>query len=160
MIKLINKFIRDTSGNFAMIAALASPVLMLMTAGAMDMARYRGAVDELQDIADFAAIAGAREMVLANSNAGSIETAVQNVIQSRMGSKFSGETYTKLVDVRMNDGQVSVDLSIQIDGMLGQSLFPDNGLDTWSKQTVMQSPPDLRKSASSVSLLIEKDPSR
>ncbi|MCI5048568.1 MAG: pilus assembly protein, partial [Aquisalinus sp.] len=128
MKQLIGSFIRDTAGNFAMIAALATPVLLLLTAGAMDLARYRTSVDELQKVADFAAIAGAREMVLANSNAASIETAVLNVIQSRMGSKFSGDTYTKLVDVRMDEGEVTVDLSIQIEGMLGQSLFPDNGL--------------------------------
>ena len=128
MEKLISKFIRDTSGNFAMIVTLASPVLMLMTAGAMDMARYRGSVDELQNIVDFAAIAGAREMVLANSEQSSIEAQVNNVVTSRMASKFGGKSFTKNIDVRMDDAEVYVSLSMQVNGVLGQNLFPDNGL--------------------------------
>ncbi|MCI5046890.1 MAG: pilus assembly protein [Aquisalinus sp.] len=128
MRELIRKFLRETGGNFVMIVALASPVLMLLSAGAMDMARYRGSVDELQNIVDFAAIAGAREMVLANSDQASIHTTVNNVITSRMTSKFGGQSYSKNIDVRMDDGEVYVFLSIQVNGMLGQNLFPDNGL--------------------------------
>ncbi|WP_306252720.1 TadE/TadG family type IV pilus assembly protein [Parvularcula sp. IMCC14364] len=128
MKKLISRFFRDTSGNFAMIAALASPVLMLMTAGAMDMARYRGSVDDLQNIADFSAIAGAREMILANASKSSIQTQVNSVIDSRMSSKFGGKSFTKNVQVQMDDGEVYVHLSMQVNGMLGQNLFPDNGL--------------------------------
>ncbi len=126
--QVIRHFLRNTHGNFAMIAALASPVLMLLSAGVMDMARYRGSVDELQDIADFAAIAGAREMVLANSNQASIHATVNNVVTSRMSSKFGGQSFSKNIDVRMDDGEVYVFLSFQVNGMLGQNLFPDNGL--------------------------------
>ncbi|MCI5046889.1 MAG: pilus assembly protein [Aquisalinus sp.] len=128
MRELIRKFLRDTGGNFVMIVALASPVLMLLSAGAMDMARYRGSVDELQNIADFAAIAGAREMILANADQNSIQAQVNSVITSRMNSKFSGKSFTKVVEVRMDEAEVFVSLSMQVNGMLGQNLFPDNGL--------------------------------
>ncbi|MCI5044424.1 MAG: pilus assembly protein TadG-related protein, partial [Aquisalinus sp.] len=118
----MGRFLRETGGNFAMIAALASPVLLLLGAGAMDMARYRGAVDELQNIADFASIAGAREMILANSNQSSIENAVSNVISSRMQSLFSNQPFTQDIDVRMDDAEVFVKVSFQVNGMLGQNL--------------------------------------
>ncbi len=128
MRELIRNFMRDSSGNFVMIVALASPVLMLLSAGAMDMARYRGSVDELQNIVDFAAIAGAREMILANADKTSIEAQVNNVVASRMASKFGGKSFTKNVDVRMEEAEIYVSLSMQVNGMLGQNLFPDNGL--------------------------------
>ncbi|MCI5043471.1 MAG: pilus assembly protein [Aquisalinus sp.] len=128
MRELIRNFLRDTGGNFAMIAALASPVLMLLAAGTMDMARYRSSVDDIQKIADFAAIAGAREMVLANSSESSITTRVNNVLSTRMNSAFDGQTYTKQVFVSIEESEINVSISIQVNGMLGQNLFPDNGL--------------------------------
>ena len=128
MKKLIDKFIRETGGNFAMIAALASPVLMLLAAGTMDIARYRGSVDELQKIVDFAAIAGAREMVLANSSERGITDTVNNVISSRMEAGFAGQSFSKNVSVDIHESEVYVFISIQVNGMLGQNLFPDNGL--------------------------------
>lgn len=58
-------FLRSERGTIALKFALAAPFVALMTAGSVDLMAVTSARNRLQDIADAAALAGARELGLA-----------------------------------------------------------------------------------------------
>lgn len=85
----IAAFLLSERGSIAVKFALAAPVIALLTAGSVDLAAVTSARSRLQDIADNAALAGAKELGLAITDEAAIsraeafvETAVDEWSQS------------------------------------------------------------------------------
>lgn len=69
----VSQFRRARDGNIALLAALALPGIVLLAVGVIDLARVQFNRVKLQDMADAAALAGAREMSVALSDGAVIE---------------------------------------------------------------------------------------
>lgn len=107
-------------GQFAVIGAVAFPVLALVLGAAIDSARWSGQRAQLQTIADAAALAGAYEMRLANANQSQIEAAAE-AVASAMFSELglAGATADATADMTLQ--QVGIVLSAPKTGSLTAS---------------------------------------
>lgn len=106
---------------------LMLPVMLVIGVGALDISRYQQTAKKIDDISDFAALAGAKEMTLANAEKGKVEAAVKNIIDQRLTLLLGEDGWTRTVAVDMNKYEINVALSYHIDGFMGQSLFPNGG---------------------------------
>ena len=107
--KIIARFLLNQSGTLAISFAIAAPALMVVAGMATDyafMVRYR---TELQTVADAAAIAGAREMTLAQSNASQVDAVVASYVA--VNAKKRGGPVTTTTQVNSQDAAVDVSLS-------------------------------------------------
>lgn len=105
----ITAFLVHRRGALAVSFAIAAPALMIVVGMATDyafMVRYR---TELQAVADAAAIAGAREMTLAQSDASQVDAVVASYIA--VNGKKRGGTITTTTQVNSQDASVNVSLS-------------------------------------------------
>ena len=103
------KFLLNQGGALAISFAIAAPALMVVAGMATDyafMVRYR---TELQAVADAAAIAGAREMTLAQSDASQVGAVVESYIT--VNAKDRGSPVTTTTQVNAKDATVDVSLS-------------------------------------------------
>lgn len=82
MRSLMQRFALETRGTTAMTFALSTPVLLAATALAVDYTDLSSRQQRLQQLADSAALAGAREMRLGNQAAGAVNGVAQNFIDA------------------------------------------------------------------------------
>lgn len=82
MRSLMQRFALETRGTTAMTFALSTPVLLAATALAVDYTDLSSRQQRLQQLADSAALAGAREMRLGNQAAGAVNGIAQNYIDA------------------------------------------------------------------------------
>jgi len=103
------KFLLNQGGALAISFAIVAPALMVVAGMATDyafMVRYR---TELQAVADAAAIAGAREMTLAQSDASQVGAVVESYIT--VNAKDRGSPVTTTTQVNAKDATIDVSLS-------------------------------------------------
>lgn len=94
---LCDRLIADNRGTIALIFGLASPVLLVAAASAIEVAIQVKANTELQSVADAAALAAAREIALANANASQVQKAAETHARiSLTNSKTIGSSAGKL----------------------------------------------------------------
>ena len=125
--KLVNRFFSDCRGNFAVMGALLLPALVLGAAVAVDYSSIYSAKSDLQQIADSAALAAAREMVLINKTAASTNTVATNyVLANSYGKKTRfgfGIDVDTVVDIENNF--LTVNLSAKRKNAFGNFLQPE-----------------------------------
>jgi hypothetical protein len=115
--RLLAGWRRNASGGIATSFALALPVLLAIVGVATDYAMLSKIKHELQEVADAAAMAGAREIPLAVSKATQVESAVRAFAAYRL-TKDSAATAADLasrnisVDVKVNPDFSGVQVSI------------------------------------------------
>lgn len=103
------KYLAHRGGALAVSFAIAAPALMIVAGMATDyafMVRYR---TELQTVADAAAIAGAREMTLAQSNASQVDAVVASYVA--VNGKKRGGPITTTTQADSQEASVNVSLS-------------------------------------------------
>ena len=115
-----NQWRRSASGGIAISFAMALPVLLGVVGLATDYAVMTKVRSELQDAADAAAMAGAREIPLAMSNAKQVASAVQAFAAYRLtqnaaatASDLAGRNLSMTVDVLPDFTAVKVSISEQ-----------------------------------------------
>lgn len=119
---------RDTSGQFSILFALGSTVLMLGSAVAIDMAGLQKSKSRINDIADSAALAGASASELSNTQR---EKVVQDYITANSGTEL-----LSLMDgapvIKFDDTQKEVSVAFGVNTqplfgkVLGKSSLPLN----------------------------------
>ena len=107
-ITCIAKFLVNEAGALALSFAVAAPALFVVAGVATDyafMVRYR---TELQAVADAAAIAGARELSLAQTQSSQVTAVVDNFVKANAAS-YSGSV---TVDTTIASDGTSVDVTL------------------------------------------------
>lgn len=85
---IIPRLLNDTRGNLAIIGAITLPAIALVVGVAVDYSGIYSAKSNLQQMADAAALAAAREMVLINNSADTTDAVAKNyVLAAISGSK-------------------------------------------------------------------------
>ena len=107
----LRAFIRERSGNVALIAGLAFPMLILSAGVALDYGSASSSADRVQDMADTAAIAGARELVLANAETSHIQSVAELSVQSNAGAGSVLSAITVKATADPKEGTVTVKVS-------------------------------------------------
>lgn len=126
---LVQKYrgwINDTAGSGMIVAALVAPVLILAVGVAIDYGRATSARSGLQDIADAAAIAGARELVLANADSSQLQSVAAQSVSANMANLSSAGVSAPVVVARANtqEGTVTVNITAQHSNVFGGFLQP------------------------------------
>jgi len=106
----IARFLINQCGALAVSFAIAAPALMIVAGMATDyafMVRFR---TELQAVADAAAIAGAREMTLAQSDPDEVDAVVESYVAVNAKNRRGGPV-TTTTQVNSKDSSVEVSLS-------------------------------------------------
>ncbi|ADK99555.1 TadE/TadG family type IV pilus assembly protein [Brevundimonas subvibrioides] len=97
-------FGRDERGNIALIFALSTPAVVLISVGAVELGSVQSNRAKLQDIADTAALAGANELALAIDDAAAIERA-KVFIDGHVSEWKSAPAVTPEIAVILRDKQ-------------------------------------------------------
>lgn len=115
--RCFGRFRHSVAGNFSIVFAAATPLLLLAAGTAIDYALYANLTSRAQVTADAAAIAGAKALSMADAGRESVAAVVDAVVQSYMskGATAHGDlgfaSSTEIVDVPGQPLQVSVKLS-------------------------------------------------
>ena len=102
--------LRDTHGTIAIVTAMTLPCLLMAAGLALDVAIYVGKKATLQSLADASAVAGARELPLANATADHIRTVAIRHAKANIREKQTIDTIDFVVDVQRKEGTVKVDV--------------------------------------------------
>jgi Flp pilus assembly protein TadG len=108
LFKRVTAILANTKGNVALLFGLAAPAMMMAGALGIDYIQLSRKQANLQKLADLAAIAGAHELPLANSDSQVISAVAQNNIKANLGAKSAG--FTSVVTVNKEFTQVNVEI--------------------------------------------------
>lgn len=111
---MATRFLRQTGGNVAMMFALALPVLLMITLGAIDIHQASKVKAQLQDALDAATLAAARSKYSDNHNINEVGMAA---LKANMPGYFdkAGDTASfVLVDNRRVDATAKVDVKVLV----------------------------------------------
>lgn len=115
----------ETGGNVGLLGAILAPVLMIGAMGGIDVMSMLQAKRNLQDIADATALAGAKEMTLANASPSTLVTTTHAHIDTQMLAHFSGVDYTSNVAVDDKESTVSVTINLDLPNKVVGIVFPE-----------------------------------
>lgn len=101
----VERFVGDRAAGTVMTFALVLPVVMAAASAAVDYSLAASTRSKMQAVADAAALAGARELQLARTDASRIKVVASNVISSSL----QDVTSTVNVDFRAMTVQVAID---------------------------------------------------
>lgn len=130
----MNRLVQSSDGNIAILFAFLLPILMATTGAAIDFWRVNNSKAGLQEIADTAAIAGAREYVLMGkrpnvSNHKSQNSIPENVAKARANQLLDGSSISGVTVVTSSSDtnrSVTVDLEQSIKTSFLTSMFRDS----------------------------------
>jgi len=128
MIRAARNFSLDRSGNIAIAFMFALTALLMAAGVAANYAVATTAKGELQGAADAAALAGAKELSLADSNRVNVPSVVQAVVDSFLGANIAPgavrgyDVSTNIIDVANAPLQVDVKLTAISKGPFGSGL--------------------------------------
>ena len=122
--RLLSRFFEDTRGGFALLFGIAGPFLLLLVAGAVEVAEVVKAKRELQWDVDTAALNGARELGTDQSNATAVRA--QNLATSLATQSTPRWSVVTTSAMDATDGSVSVDQTASRPSFFG-SLLPPGG---------------------------------
>lgn len=111
---LVSRFLRQTQGNVAMMFAIALPILLMITLGAIDIHQASKVKAELQDALDAAALAAARSTFSDDVNINRIGMAA---LKANMPSYFkagSEDTATFVLANNRVTGQAKVNVKVLV----------------------------------------------
>lgn len=87
----------DRQGNFVVLLAVALPVMLLLTGGAIDYGIASAQKNRLQGAVDAAAVSAARELHIATTNQNQVEAAVKASLNGNLGAESGNISVTTTV---------------------------------------------------------------
>lgn len=120
------RLVQDTAGSGMIVAAMVAPVLLLAVGVAIDFGRASTARSGLQDIADAAAIASARELVLANADSSQLQSIAEQSVSANVANLAGTGVSAPMVVARADtqQGTVTVKISAKHANVFGGFLQP------------------------------------
>jgi Flp pilus assembly protein TadG len=91
-------FFSDRRGNIAILFALIAPMALAAVGVALDFQRLQAARDQLQDAADNVALRAARELLLENATASSVEALMRATADAQYGKSLNLSSIDPVVD--------------------------------------------------------------
>ena len=108
---LLVDFIRGRTGNFALISGLLAPILLGLVGGAIDLYVYASHQTSLQNAADGAALASAREAALSGWSVERAQAVATAFVEANVSlSPGAGRSLTTLAKVDTTRRRVSVEI--------------------------------------------------
>lgn len=120
---LTARFLRQTQGNVAMMFALALPVLLMITLGAIDIHQASKVKAQLQDALDAAALAAARSTFTDDVN---INTVGLAALKANMPGYF-GETSGDTANFVLLNNRVTGDARVNVKVLVANIVLPPYG---------------------------------
>jgi hypothetical protein len=111
----IRRLIENRHGQFAVIAAILAPVLLGITGGAVDLVVYENQKAQMQDAADFAALAAAKEASLKGWTAQVAKEVASTIAEGNMQGKGFSDTASFKADVSVDEPKKSVTVTLDMD---------------------------------------------
>ena len=109
------RFMRDRSGQFALIAAILAPVLLGLTGGAIDLVVYQNQQALMQNSADFAAMAAAKEASLKGWTEETAKEVAKAVVVGNLQGKAFSDATSFYTDVQVDEPRKSVTVTLDMD---------------------------------------------
>ncbi len=110
LIALLCDLLVDRRGQFALILGILSPVVLGLVGGAIDMIVFANHRAELQNTADAAVLAVAKEASLKGWNSGTAEQVANAVVNSTLSNKFGVEyKFTLSIDEKARRVEIDLD---------------------------------------------------
>jgi hypothetical protein len=106
------RFARDRSGTIAVLFALSAPVLLAIAAVAVQFAIAMHRESTMQAAADAAALAGAKELGLADATRSNVDAVVRSVVQSFVAANSGGD-FTPIIDTKVTGDPQQVEVHIR-----------------------------------------------
>lgn len=132
MKKMIDKFCKDTSGNFAMMFGLALLPVMLGAGMAVDYTRYSNDKGDVQSAMDIAVLAGAKE--LNSLSNGQIKQMVKDMLEANLKPSLFQTLGTPNIVIDRSTGSVTG----SVDGSMDTAFMKIAGYDTMDYNTMAQ----------------------
>jgi Putative Flp pilus-assembly TadE/G-like len=111
----LTHFAKNCQGQFALMAALLAPVLLGLTGGVVDLFVYQNQQTMMQNAADYAALAAAREAALK----GWSEQSAREVANASIAGNVQGKAYSEATsfkaDVSVDEPKKSVTVTLDMD---------------------------------------------
>ncbi|MBO0906253.1 TadE/TadG family type IV pilus assembly protein [Jiella sonneratiae] len=132
MPNLLRSFITCRRGNFAMLTALAMPLMLMAMGGVVNYSVAFSAQTRLQSAADSASLGGARELYLANTRPEILQSTIESMVAMSLGDEAKGVVTNVSFGTPTTDTaakaevltEVTVELSMDL-----QPAFPVPGID-------------------------------
>ena len=121
--RLTARFLRQTQGNVAMMFALALPVLLMITLGAIDIHQASKVKAQLQDALDAAALAAARSTFTDDVNINKVGLAA---LKANMPGYF-GETSGDTANFVLLNNRVTGDARVNVKVLVANIVLPPYG---------------------------------
>ena len=121
------RFLRNSQGNIAIMGAITLPAIALGAGVAIDYSGIYSAKSSLQQMADAAALAAAREMVLINKSAKTTDVVAKNYVLATLTGKKSRFTLGVDVKTAVDDESniITVKLAAKRKNAFGNFLQPE-----------------------------------
>ena len=104
-------FLKNKTGNVAIIAAIMLPVIIFGAGGAVDFYIQGNQRASLKDLSDLLATRGAREFLLANATPQQIESVINAAVQNGVAQNYTNSEFDFQVDIDQKNMTVSVAIS-------------------------------------------------
>src|SRR5690606_8153891 len=121
--RLTARFLRQTQGNVAMMFAVALPVLLMITLGAIDIHQASKVKAQLQDALDAAALAAARSTFTDDVNINKVGLAA---LKANMPGYF-GETSGDTANFVLLNNRVTGDARVNVKVLVANIVLPPYG---------------------------------
>lgn len=119
---------RDRDGNVALIFALLAPLLLAFVGAGVDYARYAAMKSELQEIADAAAIAGARQFLIKKTDSVIARTLAEHTADSGLLANGYAGAAQMAATANAQETSVTVEISYAMKPAFLVSIF-ENSID-------------------------------
>ncbi len=103
---MVNGILKDESGNIALSFAIIAPLLLIAAGIGIDFQQGLAQRIRLQDAADTLALRGARELLLDNASAESIESMIEASADAQYRARFGAFVIDAEVDTKENTARV------------------------------------------------------
>lgn len=106
------RFAKSRNGNVAVFFALVSALLLCFVGAGIDFSRYYTIRASLSDLADSLALRGAREFLLANTNAAEVESMLRATAVQEVANRGDLNAVSLKIDIDQANGAVTVALEM------------------------------------------------
>ena len=110
----VRRLMRQTQGNVALMFAIALPILMMITLGAVDLHQASKVKAELQDALDAAALAAARSIYADDANINRVGMAALKANMPRYFQAGSADTATFVLSNNRVTGEARVNVKVLV----------------------------------------------
>ena len=104
-------FLRNKTGNVAIVAAIMLPVIIFGAGGAVDFYIQGNQRASLKELSDLLATRGAREFLLANATPGQIKSVINAAVQNGVADNYTAGEFDLQIDIDSKNTTVSVSVS-------------------------------------------------